>query len=96
MPDALEMQELRSNPTPTLKTTYDWLIPGTNTTHFSALPAGLFTGLRFENLKGYTAFWSTATTGLQAESTSLSYSCDEPFTEKFNKNVGLSVRCVQD
>lgn len=96
LPDAVEMQDLRTNPTPTLKTTYDWLIPGTNTTHFSALPAGFFTGLRFENLKGYTAFWSTTATGTQAESTILTYSCDEPLAEKFNKNVGLSVRCVQD
>ena len=96
LPNALEMQDLRSNPAPSLKTTYDWLTPGTNTTHFRALPAGLFTGTRFENLKGYTAFWSTTADGTQAESTSLSYSCDEPLTEKYNKTVGLSVRCVQD
>ncbi len=96
LPDALEMQDLRSYSASTLKTTYDWLIPGTNTTHFSALPAGLFTGTRFENLKGYTAFWSTTANGSQAESTSLFYFCDEPLAENFNKNVGLSVRCVQD
>lgn len=101
VPTRHDMEKLTANPAATLRTTNLWLIPGTNTTDFSAKPAGEFNPntRRFENLLGYTGFWTSTPVGI-GSSTSAYYGkldcwCGEYLVDETTGNYALSVRCVK-
>lgn len=84
---------------PELKSENLWIIPGTNGTQFSALPAGLFNPNtnRFENLHGETHFWSDQPdSDTKATNIVLRYNCDDVMFENGVKYYGFSVRCVKN
>lgn len=76
-----------------------WLIPGTNTTGFTALPAGMYNSfnLRYENLLGQTSYWSTVKVGTSVyQACSLMFGCNTVAKDEMIANNGLSVRCVKN
>lgn len=109
MPNAVEVADLSTNPTPDLRSTTGWVNGGinTNSTGFTAYPAGIYiaTTQRFEGLGTQTDWWTLSgttvngtTTGAVANTYSpiqASYYCDtlQPVTR--NANDALSVRCVK-
>ena len=84
-----------------LKSPLYWLDGGgSNTTGFSALPAGWYNGDkdRFEGMYGETYFWSTEGVKVTAHcyAYGLMYKCDELFETDRKSGVGYSVRCVKE
>ena len=84
-----------------LKSPLYWLDGGgSNTTGFSALPAGWYNGSkdRYEGMYGETYFWSTE--GVKATAHcyayGLMYKCDELFETDRKSGVGYSVRCIKE
>jgi uncharacterized protein (TIGR02145 family) len=78
-----------------------WLMPNnnTNTTGFDIRGAGFYNGAsqRFENLYGYTAFWSSdvpsPTTAIAAQ---ITHSCSQLEFVNIMKNNALSIRCIME
>lgn len=101
VPTLNDMQKLMANPAPTLRSTNLWLIPGTNTTDFTALPAGEFNpnAKRFENLLGQTGYWTCVPISPTSSATAyygrLDCWCGEYRIDDVTGNYGLSVRCVK-
>lgn len=60
LPLPVELQQLAANEVSAVRSTEQWLIPGTNTTGFDLLPGGFYNGNinRCENLLGEAYFWS--------------------------------------
>ena len=84
-----------------LKSPLYWIPSGgSNTTGFSALPAGCYNGIthRYEGLRGNTYFWSTLNTGsLTGISVFSMYLDCEIVTEIDNYlGMGYSVRCIKE
>ncbi len=79
-----------------LRTTTMWLIPGTNTTDFSALPAGIYHDGRFYNLMGDAYFWTCSNYDeINALVGQLAYSCSDMSLPYREKSDAASVRCVK-
>ena len=82
-----------------LKSTDLWIIPGDNSTGFTAYPAGLYnpnTG-RFENLLGETRFWTSENVGgALATSAGATFSCNAIIFQNNSKDSGFSIRCVKN
>lgn len=101
VPDLADMQSLMAHPAPTLRSTNLWLIPGTNTTEFTALPAGLFNPntSRFEDILSQTGYWTSEPISPTASTTSyfgrLDCWCGEYRIDDTTGNYGFSVRCVK-
>ncbi|MDR2978898.1 MAG: fibrobacter succinogenes major paralogous domain-containing protein [Bacteroidales bacterium] len=89
---------LNMHPALDLRSPNYWLVPGTNLTGFTALPAGMYDGVTnsFYHLMGDAYFWSTAGASLQRKSSLVSYSCDEVQIIDVRGGVGLSIRCVKE
>lgn len=86
-------------PADMLKSTSLWLTPGNNEMGFDARPAGFYNPNtdRFENLLGYTHYWSDQSVSLTAASScTIAYGCNVVLTEDRNRQQGLSIRCVKD
>lgn len=84
---------------PALKSTNLWIIPGNNSSMFTALPAGIFNPNtnRFENMFGETHFWSDqATDSSKSMNLQLKYNCDDALISHDVKYYGFSVRCVKN
>ena len=98
VPTAEEFDLLSSHSALDLMSTSDWLLgEGTDITGFTALPAGRFTGFRFENLLGETHFWSiTSVSASVARCCSLLFGCKDVLQFEINTKNGLSVRCLKD
>lgn len=104
IPDRTEMEDLFTNPLETLRSTDGWVSPYTytNSTGFTAYPAGLFNAAlnRFEGLGTQTDWWTTihtvtdGVTTVQATSAQCQYFCDSPVLILRNANDAVSVRCV--
>jgi len=70
---------------------------GTDAYGFSALPGGFFIGSYFKNVGSYGNFWLA--TEYDADNANRRYMFDHyanVFRNYYSKEVGLSVRCVQD
>lgn len=98
VPTAEEFDLLSSHSALDLMSTSDWLLDeGTDITGFTALPAGRFTGFRFENLLGETHFWSiTSVSASVARCCSLLFGCKDVLQFEINTKNGLSVRCLKN
>lgn len=101
IPEAENIANLYANSSYALMTTSGWIEPGgTNTTGFSALPAGLYNPVtgRFENLLGETHFYTVEIHDLKSVMVcSLVFGCDKVLIDEAKlKSYGLSVRCVKD
>jgi len=86
---------------PQLKSKNHWVTPpgnGTDNFGFTALPAGWFNSgtNRFEDLYGYTGWWTSDSGSATTSDASLSYFCDKIQTLPKSKTDKLSVRCVRD
>jgi len=84
-----------------LKSKQFWFKPGIDEYGFDARPAGLYKGTtgRFEELYGFTGWWSSNTPGGTTQTAhyfSLNYYCSYLMKEVMQKGNGLSVRCVMD
>jgi uncharacterized protein (TIGR02145 family) len=84
-----------------LKSPLYWIPSGgNNSTGFSALPAGFYSGIanRFEGMLGETYFWSTANTGSGTSSSaySLFLNCEYFLHIQNNYGSGYSVRCIKE
>ena len=82
-----------------LRANTQWVTPATNSTGFTALPAGIYnsTSNSFHYLMGDTYFWSITTVGtLQAFACHLGYGCPALQIMEINSGYGLSVRCVKE
>ena len=93
--------ELGTYGAPALKSPLYWIPSGgTNTTGFSALPAGFYNGAynRYEGLLGETYFWSTQNTGPAVISSvvTMYLSCEELLELQARDGVGYSVRCIKE
>lgn len=101
LPTAGEMALLHGHSTSDLNSTDLWVQPNnnTNSTGFTALPAGLYnpaTG-RFEGMLTTTGYWSPAASGANsAQAFVINYYCDEGGVVNTEKSKALSVRCVKD
>lgn len=99
IPTAANMESLADVGTSALKSTDLWIIPGNNSTGFTAYPAGLYnpnTG-RFENLLGETRFWTSENVGgALATSAGATFSCNEIIFQNNSKDYGFSIRCVKN
>ena len=97
LPTEAEFAVLANNSAFELMSTTDWLNgEGTNATGFTALPAGKYTDVRFENLLGETHFWTaTSVSSSIARYCSLMYGCSELIHYDGNKVNGKSVRCLK-
>ncbi|MCL2434551.1 MAG: hypothetical protein FWD09_00245 [Lentimicrobiaceae bacterium] len=101
LPTPAELATLNMYAANDLKNPDFWLHPNSNTNiaGLDVRGAGLYNSntQRFENLYGYTAFWSsdepTATGSLAAQFT---YYCNRVETVKINLTDAISVRCVRD
>jgi uncharacterized protein (TIGR02145 family) len=81
-----------------LRSENHWLVPGTNSTKFNALPAGLYssTSNSFYYLMGGAYFWSTTTVNTKlCKACHLGYGCPTTQIVEINPGFGLSVRCVK-
>ena len=99
LPTLYELMLLNGYPVEELKSENYWLLPGNNTTGFSSLPAGMYSGAlgNFVNLYGFTAYWSSdSEANIYAFYYSISYFCDVGKSVKSSKTDGFSVRCVLD
>lgn len=99
IPDSANVVSLASVDALGLMSTNLWLKPGTNTTGFTALPAGIYESNidRFENLLGQTSYWSTVKVNTTAAKVcSLYYGCQITVLEDMLIDKGLSVRCVKN
>ena len=98
VPSADEFDYLNHYSSYDLMATTDWLNGvGTNTTEFTALPAGIFTGVRYENLLGETSYWtSTSIETGWANYCSLQFGCSEVLTSTSIVSAGKSVRCLKN
>ncbi len=97
LPTEADFARLANHSAFELMSTTDWLNgEGTNATGFTALPAGKFTDVRFENLLGETDFWTASTVSSSiARYCSLTYGCSELIHYDGNKANGKSVRCLK-
>jgi uncharacterized protein (TIGR02145 family) len=101
LPTTTEWLTLNTYPVEDLQNPTYWLKPNaaTNATGFDLRGAGYYNGTRqrFENIYGYTAFWSsdaaTATTALAAI---VRYNCNQVEVIETTVADGLSVRCVME
>ena len=98
LPTEAEFSVLANHSAFELMSTTDWLNgEGTNITGFTALPAGKFTDVRFENLLGETHFWTaTSVSATIARYCSLMHGCSELIHYDGNKVNGKSVRCLKN
>jgi len=100
IPSPAEWGLLDAFPAKDLKSENFWFTPGLDKYGFDARPAGWFNGAanRFEDLYGYTNWWSTVGTanGNGATSFSFNYFCDLLLKDTKSKGDALSVRCVLD
>jgi len=99
IPDSANVLSLASIDAFSLMSEDLWLMPGTNTTGFAALPAGMYNAspARFENLLGQTSYWSTEQhNSYAALACSLYYGCNITVLDEFLLDQGLSVRCVKN
>lgn len=86
-------------PANTLMSDSLWLTPGNNISGFDGRPAGFYNPntTRFENLLGFTHYWSDETiSAYMAKCCSLMFGCENVLHEDRDKISGLSVRCVKD
>ena len=98
VPTEEEFSVLANYPSFALMSTTDWLNgEGTNVTGFTALPAGKYTDVRFENLLGETHFWTaTAVSATAARYCSLMHGCSELLHFDGSTANGKSVRCLKE
>ena len=101
IPTMEEMNALRALSADDLRSLNLWLNGenNTNSTGFSALPAGQYTSAtsRYEYLLGRTGFWSVDGSALMSSTlntTMIMNYCDVPLTSPMMKADALSVRCV--
>lgn len=101
IPTETEMASLKTLPAEDIRTVDQWLVPNenTNSTGFSALPAGRYNAStnRFEGLGTQTDWWSVSD-GLPVTPSSLQlqYYCDTPLSTNPAASDALSVRCVKN
>jgi uncharacterized protein (TIGR02145 family) len=83
-----------------LRSTAFWLSPNAynNATHFGARGAGIYNSgsERFENLYGYTAYWSSNAGATTATAAVLNYYCTQIEMVELKLTNGISVRCVME
>jgi uncharacterized protein (TIGR02145 family) len=103
MPSVAELATLTAYDAKDLKNPLYWLTPNNNTnaTEFNAVGAGFFNGAsnRYEDLYGYTAFWSTANPANMAATVIgavLTYNCNVIQLLQIPVANAISVRCVMD
>lgn len=102
VPTVEEVNALNALSADMLRSETHWISPNsnTNTTNFSALPAGSYSAgqNRFEGLLTWTAFWTMEGSPENAEAIAfqLPYYCDAPIVGPVNRDDALSVRCVKD
>ena len=104
IPNLLEANTLRQYPAFALRSTDFWVdgSMNTNSTGFSALPAGLFNAIdnRFEEMTTSTNFWAAdfrnSGQTIFANSIQLNYYCDENLTPHSPAANAYSVRCVKN
>lgn len=106
LPTAEEATALNSNPTVALRSVTGWMNgeTNTNTTGFTAYPAGQFSAAleRFEGFGTQTDWWmvsgttvnGTATGTQNYTSLQIPYFCDSPMNVSRSANDAISVRCV--
>lgn len=100
IPTTIEMTALRAVPLSDLRSQTLWVGgPNTNSSGFTALPAGLYNSStqRFEGLLTFTDFWTDTHPFTDAGITiPMSYYCEEPVTIPLGPSDALSVRCVRN
>lgn len=98
MPTEDEFASLDGHSSFDLMATTDWLIrEGTNITGFDVLPAGKYTGIRFENLLGEANFWTvTLIAATKSRCCSLLFGCKDVLQFEVNTTNGMSIRCLKN
>lgn len=99
IPTTQQFLNLATFPALTLQSPDFWIIPGTNETGFTALPAGYYSysDNQFMNLRGDAYYWtSTVTDILQPDCFKLLYSCPSALTENSIRENAYSMRCVKN
>jgi len=99
LPDETIMGLLTAHDATTIRVAEDWTTPevNTNSTHFSAYPAGEYSAAadRFQGMGSQTDWWTSTNTGTNnAISGQVNYYCNVPMIKVRNVSDGLSVRCV--
>ena len=100
IPTTTEMTALQAVPLSDLRSQTLWVgTSNTNSTDFTALPAGLYkaSAERFEGLLTFTDFWTDAHPSTTAGTTiPMVYYCEEPVEMSPGPSDALSVRCVRN
>lgn len=109
LPNAEDLAVLSAVPTPELRSTTGWIgcDGNTNSTGFTAYPAGMYSSsrARYEGMGTETSWWSTIdpdpstvitpTLVITAKALCDSYFCDVIFTKSYLPADAISVRCVK-
>lgn len=101
MPTPEKYESLNLHGADALRSPLYWLPSGgSNTTGFTALPAGRYNGIshRYEGLRGETYFWSTAGVGSSASISvfMLLLDCQIFIETNIYEGLGYSVRCIKE
>jgi uncharacterized protein (TIGR02145 family) len=101
IPTTDQYDELNSYGASAIKSPLYWIpTGGTNTTGFSALPAGFYNGPlhRYQGLMGEAYFWSTSGigSGITVTGISILLDCERLFETDTNAGMGYSVRCIKE
>ena len=101
LPTTAELSSLNAYSVDDLRNTAFWLSPNTstNTSGMDIRGAGYYNSAfdRFEDLLGYTAFWSStapATSATTATATAINYYCNKVEIVEVKLTDAISVRCV--
>ena len=97
IPTSLEYGILATNSSSSLKTTNLWIVPGTNTTDWSSVPGGYYSGVGYYQMSGNAYYWaSDLSSSLKGNAFTTSFSCDYSSIAEEPMQYAYSVRCIKN
>ncbi|MCQ2286042.1 MAG: fibrobacter succinogenes major paralogous domain-containing protein [Bacteroidales bacterium] len=97
VPTSVEYADLSTYGSDALKSTNMWIVPGNNSTGWTAVPGGYYSGIGYYNMTGNAYYWSSdIASANNAEYYKMTFSCDYNTVEQSSKTNGYSVRCIKN
>ena len=99
IPTAVEMAALNALNTEDIRTAELWIMPNSNSTGFTSLPAGMYNAANgcYERILLDTGYWSLSNgTSTPTTVMGLPYYCSHPMEKAVSASDMLSVRCVKN
>ncbi|MBP5711170.1 MAG: fibrobacter succinogenes major paralogous domain-containing protein [Bacteroidales bacterium] len=97
IPTSLEYGSLASYTSQSLKTPNYWITPGDNSSGWTGVPGGYYSGIGFYQMSGNAYYWSSDTkTSVNAIAFTISFSCSYCNLDEEPMKYAYSVRCVKN